>query len=123
MKSNYKAPSWSVCSPRTMPTFATSLRCGSPLALRMAEVAIRLDRLFESLTSLDAGCDLAGLRVCVRWLPIEGAGRHASLIDQPLVHLLAVLTNSAIGTVDTEPTYDFIPKYEIIWTSLGGKHA
>jgi hypothetical protein len=81
----------------------------------MAEVAIRLDCLFESLTTLDAGCDLAGLRVCVRWLPIEGGGRHTSLIDQPLVHLLTVLTNSAIGTVDTEPTYDFIPKYKIIW--------
>jgi hypothetical protein len=34
------------------------------------------------------------------------------LIDQPLVHLLAVLAHSAISPVDAEPTYDFIPKYE-----------
>jgi hypothetical protein len=36
------------------------------------------------------------------------------LIDQPLVHLAAVLTRVAIGSVDAEPTCDFIPKNEII---------
>jgi hypothetical protein len=30
------------------------------------------------------------------------------------VHLLAVLTRSAISAVDAEPTYDLIPKNEII---------
>jgi hypothetical protein len=62
---------------------------GSLLALRVAEFTIRLNRLFESLTTLDAGRNFAGLRVRVRRLPIEG-GRTSS-IDQPLVHLLAVL--------------------------------
>jgi hypothetical protein len=78
----------------------------------MAKVAIGLVCLFESLTTFDASRYLAGLRVCVRWLPIEG--RCTSLIRQLLMHLPAVLTHSAISPVNAEPTHEFIPKDEII---------
>jgi len=101
---------------RTGPAAATSPRCGSPLALRMAEVTIRLEGLFESPTTLDAGRNFAGLRVRVRRLPIEV--RSTPSIGLPLVHLPAVLTHSAVSPVDAEPTYDFVPKYEIIWHML-----
>jgi hypothetical protein len=66
----------------------------------------------KGLTTFDAGRYLDGLRVCVRWLPIER--RRTSLIGQLLMHLPAVLTHSAISPVDAEPTYDFIPKDKII---------
>src|SRR5580704_10898750 len=61
----------------------------------------------------EAGYNLTGFRVCVRWLPIRG--RDTSLANSPLVHALAVLTCSAIGPVNTNPAYNLIPKNEIIW--------
>jgi hypothetical protein len=61
----------------------------------------------------EAGYNLTGFRVCVRWLPIRGRG--TSFINSPLVHALAVLAYLAIGPVNTNPTYNLIPKNEIIW--------
>ena len=56
----------------------------------------------------EAGDDLAGFRVCVRWLPI--GGRATFFIDPPLAHALAVFTCLAIGPVNTNPTHKLIQK-------------
>ena len=36
-------------------------------------------------------------------------------INPPLVHALAVFTCRTIGPVNTNPTYNLIPKNQIIW--------
>jgi hypothetical protein len=61
----------------------------------------------------EAGYNLTGFRVCVCWLPIRG--RAMFFINPPLVHALAVFTCRTIGPVNTNPTYNLIPKNEIIW--------
>src|SRR5260370_41806219 len=61
----------------------------------------------------EAGYNVAGFRVCVCWLPI--IRRATSFINPPLVHSVAVFTCLAIGPVNTNPTYNLIPKNEIIW--------
>ena len=60
----------------------------------------------------EAGYNLAGFHACVRWLPIVGSTK--SFINPPLAHALAVFTCPAIGPVNTNPTYNLIPKNEII---------
>src|SRR5260370_32067312 len=61
----------------------------------------------------EAGYNLAGFRLCVCRLPI--IRRATSFINPPLVHAVAVFTCPAIGPVNTNPTYNLIPKNEIIW--------
>ena len=61
----------------------------------------------------EAGYNLAGFRVCVRWLPIRG--NITPFVDTAVAHALAEFTCSAIGPVNTNPTCNFIPKNEIIW--------
>ena len=82
--------------------------------LRMAEVAIRLERHFESrFTMFEVHYYFGGFRVCVRWLPIKRIG--GASFTNPHVSVAAVFTCAAIRPVNSNPSRNLIPKNEIIW--------